>query len=158
MKLFSNIVILLFLSLLILNCSNDDDNSGDLSQEFSPEQLNGTWRISLFTDENENRTVEFSGYEFLFNVEEESAVITYNGVSEVASIEVFIEDDLGEDIWVLYTDFDNIDNPGNADLNDLVEDWIVTNVNANATVIEFEELYSNNLSEILHLTKVSDDD
>ncbi|TBN00426.1 hypothetical protein EYD45_14255 [Hyunsoonleella flava] len=154
-SLLKTLVLFVFFS-LVLNCSNDDD-SGNSSQEFSPELLNGTWSISLFTDENENRTTEFTGYEFTFNVEEERAVITYNEVSETALIEVFIEDNLSEDTWVVYLDFDNIDNPGDADLNDLVEDWIVTSVNGNATVIEFEELYSNNTPEILHLSKVSDD-
>jgi hypothetical protein len=156
MKVLIKITCLFFMTLLLFNCSNDDDNSGDSNQEFSSELLNGTWRISLFTDENENRTSEFSGYEFLFDVEEESAIISFNGISEMAWVEVFLEDDLGEDMWVVYTDFDNIDNPGDADLNDLVEDWVVKSVNNNATVIEFEELYSNNTPEILHLTKVSD--
>lgn len=158
MKPLLNIIVLFFLSIFMLNCSNDDDNSGDASQEFSPELLDGLWRISLFTDESDNRTTEFSGYEFLFNTEEESVIVTYQGVSETASIEVFIEDNLGADAWVVYTDFDDIDNPGNADLNDLVEDWIVTSVNGNASIIEFEELYSNNLPEVLHLTKVSNGD
>ncbi len=155
MKAFMKILSLVLVANLFLNCSSNDDNSGDSSQQFSPELLNGKWRISFFSDENETRTAEFNGYEFLFNTEEESAVITYNGASESASIEVFIEDDLGEDMWVVYTDFDNIENPGDADLNDLVEDWIVTDVNKNGTVIKFEELYSNNVPEILHLTKVS---
>ncbi len=154
MKAFMKILCLVLVANLFLNCSSNDDNSGDSSQQFSPELLNGKWRISFFSDENETRTTEFNGYEFLFNTEEESAVITYNGASENASIEVFIEDDLGEDMWVVYTDFDNIENPGDADLNDLVEDWIVTDVNKNGTVIKFEELYSNNAPEILHLTKI----
>ena len=51
-------------------------------------------------------------------------------------------------------DFDNIDPLGEADLNDLDEDWLVTNVNGNTTVIELEERYSNNAPEIMHLTKV----
>jgi len=153
MKNILKTTMLLFLILAITNCSSDDDK-GNSNQEFSPELLNGTWRISLFTDETEDRTAEFNGYEFSFNVENESAVVTFNGESQNSSIEVFIEDDLTEDTWVLYTDFDDIENLGDADLRDLVEDWIVTNVNGNATVIEFEELYSNNTPEIMHLTKI----
>ncbi len=145
----------LVLALLVFNCSNDDD-SGNSNQEFSPEMLNGTWRISFFSDETEERTTEFNGYEFTFDVEEESAIVAYNGISETSSIEVFIEDNLGDNFWVLYTDFDDINNPGDADLDDLVEDWFITNVNGNATVIQFEELYSNNAPEILHITKTSD--
>ncbi len=155
MKSFSNIAILFFLSILITNCSNSDDNSANNSQQFSPELLNGKWRISFFSDENETRTAEFNGYEFLFNTNDESAVVTYNGTTEISSIEVFQEDNNGETIWVLYTDFDDIENLGAADLSDLVEDWFITNVNGNATVIQFEELYSNNTPEILHLTKIS---
>ena len=157
MKTLKNIASLCLVFCVLLNCSSDDDTTAVLSQEFSPELLNGTWRISFFSDENEIRTSEFSGYEFSFNSEEESARITYNNITEMTSIEIFQEENLGENIWVVYTDFDNIDNLGNADLDDLVEDWIVTNVNGNATVIEFEELYSNNAAEILHLTKVSND-
>lgn len=155
MKALTKITCLIFMTLLLFNCSNDDDNLENSNQEFSPELLDGTWQISLFTDENENRTSEFNGYEFLFNVEDESAVVTYNGISQTIFIEVFIEDSLSEDTWVLYTDFYDIDNLGDADLSDLVEDWVVTRVNSNATVIEFEELYSNNAAEILHLAKVS---
>ena len=55
----------LIISLLfVFNCSSDDDSSRNSSQQFSPELLNGTWRISLFTDESSDRTVEFNGYEF----------------------------------------------------------------------------------------------
>lgn len=144
----------LFLALLSLNCSNnyDSDNS---SQEFAPELLNGTWRISLFTDESSDRTQEFNGYEFTFDVEEEAAIVALNSNSATAYVEVFQDtNDNNEDIWVVYTDFDN--NPGDADLNDLVEDWFVTGLNGDATVIQFEELFSNSAPEILHLTKVND--
>ena len=145
----------LFLSfLLVLNCSKNDDEKNNPEFQFSPEQLNGGWKISFFSDENGERTSEFSGYVFIFNTEEESAFISYNVNYKTSSIEIFQEENLGENIWVLYTDFDNIDNPGNADLNDLVEDWMVTNVNTDATFIEFEELYSDNTPEILHITKL----
>jgi len=150
-------VAMLVLLLLFFNCSNDDD-SGNSSQEFSPEMLNGTWRISFFSDEVEERTTEFNDYQFTFNVEEETAIIRYNGISETSSIEVFIEDNFGDNFWVVYTGFDGVNNPGDADLDDLVEDWFITNVNDNATVIQFEELYSNNTPEILHLTKISEND
>lgn len=147
-------IAVLFFALLIVNCSSDDDSSNS-NQEFSPELLNGTWRISLFTDESSDRTSEFSGYQFVFNIEEESVIVTYDGNSEAAFIEVFQENNDNENIWVVYTDFD--DNPGTADLDDLVEDWFVTKVSNNAMVIELEELYSNNTAEILHFTKISND-
>jgi len=153
MKSFPKIAMLV-LVLLIFNCSNDD-NSGNSETEFSPEMLDGTWRISFFSDENSNRTSEFNGYEFTFDVEEESAVVAYEGNSQTTVVEVFQDIINNESAWIVYTDFD-LDNLGDAELSDLVEDWIVTNVNGNATAIEFEELYSNSLPEILHLAKISD--
>lgn len=154
MKIISKVFSILLISFLVLSCTKDDDENNNPEFQFSPEQLNGAWEISYFSDENGDRTSEFSGYVFLFNTEDEIVYINYNGDAEPASFEIFQEENLGDTIWVLYTDFDNIDNPGAADLNDLEEEWMVTNVNTDDRIIEFEELYSNNTPEILHLTKL----
>lgn len=152
MKILCRCLAIVIMVATILSCSKD--NNDITTMGFSPELLNGTWRISLFTDESSNRTSEFNGYEFTFNVEQETAIVSYNGASQSTLVEVFQQDIEGEDMWVVYTDFD-LDDLGNADLDDLVEDWLVTEVNSDATVISFRELYSNNTPEVLQLSKVS---
>ena len=59
----------------------------------------------------------------------------------------------GSEYWIVEVDFSNTVNPGNADLQDLSEEWIVKKVLNDANKIEFEERISNNSPEILHLEK-----
>ncbi len=149
-KLTSLIVVVFFL----VNCSNDDDGSDNLNIKFSPELLDGTWRISFFSDENAQRTQEFSGYEFTFDFEEESVWVKSNGTTELGILNVFQETINGSASWIAKVNFSNTVNPGDGDLQDLSEEWIVKKVLNNADKIEFEERISNNTPEILHLEKL----
>lgn len=137
----------------LTNCSSDDD-SAQMNQEFSPELLNGNWRIGFFADENEDLTSTFAGYTIAINVSQQTAAITFNGNSQTVFVEVFQDLVQEENQWIVYIDFDDYNDPGDADFDDLDEDWIVTNLNSNATTIEFEERFSNNTPEQLHLTKL----
>lgn len=153
MKAIIKILTCFLVMLLLVNCSNNDDDSGNSNQEFSPELLSGTWRISFFSDETTERTSEFSSYLFTFTLtgsDTGNLEITSNGSSREISFD--IEKD---DFWILDMLIRSSDNPGDADLTDLSENWIVKRVNDDATLLEFEEQNSNKKPEILHLKKVS---
>ncbi len=152
MKEVIKFITVLILCIICFSCSSDDMGSSTI--EFSPQQLNGTWKISFFSDENIVRTSEFSSYQFDFNINTKDIIISSNGSTSLGSFDVFQETRSGETLWIVDAEIDNRNNPGNADLQDLDEDWIIRSVNENATVIEFEELESNNKPEILHLEKV----
>ena len=51
-------------------CSNDDDNSSSSSQVITDTQnavVNGTWRVTLFSEDGSNQTSNFSNYNFTFS-------------------------------------------------------------------------------------------
>ncbi len=154
MKKTIKLMTLLLLLFFVAACSDDDDASTS-EIEFSPELLNGTWKISFFSDENQVRTSEFSSYQFTFDVNEEDVIITSNGNTESGGTYVFEDDVNGTNFWIIELDFNSSSNPGSADLQDLDEDWIVRKLTQNPLTIELEERFSNSAPEFLHIEKVS---
>ncbi len=150
----SKILSLITVVFLLFNCSNDDDSTDSSNIKFSPELLDGTWRISFFSDENTQRTQEFNSYEFTFDYGEETVWVKSNGSTEMGLLRVFQSVINGSEYWIVEVDFSNTVNPGNADLQDLNEEWIVKNVLNAADKIEFEERFSNNTPELLHLERL----
>ncbi len=150
----SKILSLITVVFLLFNCSNDDDSTDSSNTKFSPDLLDGTWRISFFSDENTQRTQEFNSYEFTFDYAEETVQVKSDGSTEMGLLRVFQSVINGSENWVVEVDFSNTVNPGNADLQDLNEEWIVKNVLNAADKIEFEERISNNTPEILHLERL----
>lgn len=66
MKKFLFVIILT----ISLSCSNDSDN--DLPLTIAPSTVEdimtkGTWRITLYMDDNKNETSDYTGYSFTFN-------------------------------------------------------------------------------------------
>ena len=143
-------------TMICLSCSNDDNTDTTTTTiEFSPEQINGVWRISFFSDENGERTLEFNTYQFIFNLtgsDTGDVSIISNGNTVNDGFDLFEETNDNVETWIL--ELTVHENPGDADLFDLNEDWIMTRVNDNGTYIEFEEQDSNNSPEILHLIKL----
>tara|TARA_R110002124_G_scaffold131910_2_gene294399 strand:+ start:35065 stop:35526 length:462 start_codon:yes stop_codon:yes gene_type:complete len=67
---FVNIAMVLFVSLFLAGCPNDDDNNNDDTsdpQEVTLIAQSGTWRITYFYDSDQDETGNFSGYSFSFN-------------------------------------------------------------------------------------------
>jgi len=51
-------------------CSSDDDSNSSPSQVITNTQnavVNGTWRVTLFSEDGSNQTSNFSNYNFTFN-------------------------------------------------------------------------------------------
>jgi hypothetical protein len=68
------VLIPMLLALFMLNvasmCSNDDDSGSSPSQIVTNTQnavVNGTWRVTLFSEDGSNQTSNFSNYNFTFN-------------------------------------------------------------------------------------------
>jgi hypothetical protein len=68
------VLIPMLLALFMLNvasmCSNDDDSGSSPSQIVTNTQnavVNGTWRVTLFSEDGSNQTSNFSNSNFTFN-------------------------------------------------------------------------------------------
>lgn len=68
------VLIPMLLVLFLLNvasmCSNDDDSSSSSSQVITDTEnavVNGTWRVTLFSEDGSIQTSNFSNYNFTFN-------------------------------------------------------------------------------------------
>lgn len=64
------ILLVLFLLNVASMCSNDDDSSSSSSQVITDTEnavVNGTWRVTLFSEDGTNQTSNFSNYNFTFN-------------------------------------------------------------------------------------------
>ena len=60
-------VLLAILTVAILSCSKDDDNSSTVSPgNVSNTVTSGTWRITYYWDSDHDETSDFSGYTFTF--------------------------------------------------------------------------------------------
>lgn len=61
-------------------CSNDDDDNNSSSAIITQTQnsvVNGTWRVTLFSENGSNQTSQFSNYDFVFGTN--GAVTAENG-------------------------------------------------------------------------------
>ena len=156
MKTLTHFFCVMVISFALLNCSSDDDSaSTDKSSiEFLPEDLNGTWKITFFLDENQERTSEFDGYLFTFNVDTEDVIITSDGNVDYGGVYPFQDEYDGKTEWVIEMDFNNAHNPGDADIQVLDEDWIVRKIVGNPIQIELEESITNGTPDMLHMVKV----
>ncbi|MGV7107860.1 hypothetical protein [Flavobacterium sp. U410] len=101
------VLALLFVLNVASMCSNDDDNSTN-TQDPTPivnTMTNGTWRITFYEDDGENKTSYFSGYNFTFGTSNvltaTNGTNTYTGVWSVTNSD----------------DNSNDDNPSSSDLD-----------------------------------------
>jgi len=80
---FLTIFLMLFLSLPLISCSNDDDsNSNDSATVIAQLEASiksGTWRVTNFVEDGSNQTSDFNGYVFTFS--DAGAVVASNGVN-----------------------------------------------------------------------------
>ena len=146
--------VIAFITLVVVSCSKDDDNpTNNSNKELSLEELRGTWRISYFWDQTD-RTSEFSDYLFTFS-QENDVMVLVNSISFFGEFALFEDSVNNENYWILETEYGPYESSIEIDaiFTELTEQWIVKEVNNDATVIVFEERYSNNQPEIMHFTK-----
>lgn len=70
-KFTTAFLLLVFLSIGIISCSNDD-NDPDQSRDQTIDRIesnltDGSWRITKFIDSDDDETNHFNGYNFTFN-------------------------------------------------------------------------------------------
>jgi hypothetical protein len=67
MKTISFVLLGLLMSFSISSCSNNDDDDGQNNGSTSGVVVDGTWKVTLFQEDNVNQTNHFNGYAFDFN-------------------------------------------------------------------------------------------
>lgn len=126
--LFSVIMI----SIVTFSSCSKDDTSADPAQTEQNVQ-SGTWHVTLFNDSGENKTGNFSGYNFVFG--QNGSVSASNGtVTQNGTLSVFI--DSGDTKFVL--SFPVTSGP----FEEISEDWRV--VSQSATKIELVNISGGN--------------
>ena len=126
------ILALVFMLNVASMCSSDDDSSSSSSS--SPTQVNtnvtnGTWRVTLYNEEGNIQTSNFSGYGFTFA--SEGALTAVNGSTTQSGI------------WSTYTDsgstkMELLFNATNGSFESISEDWNV--LSSSATKIQLKHI------------------
>lgn len=112
----------------------DDDNSGgggSGNQTFAAVLTSGTWYISYFTEDDDNETTYFNGYNFTFNTNG-TATAVKNGVATTGTWSTYI--DSGDNKLELSFN-------GNA-LDEIEEDWRI--IEFSATQIRLKHVSGGN--------------
>lgn len=127
---------LALLLVLVPSCSSDDDNSGTDS---TPAEVIGVltagpgdWRITNFTEDGDNHTSYFTGYDFVFL--NTNTITADNGTNAYSGA------------WAVTEDNSNDDSSSNVDLNiifaspdnftELSEDWEVVSLSSAKIVLK----------------------
>ena len=96
----------------------------------------GIWRISLYTDDGQNETNDYSGYEF--NFENDGTVTATNGDNNIIG-SWSVEDDESNDDSSSDDDIDFILNfPSEFNFEELSDDWSIISESSN--VVELEDV------------------
>jgi hypothetical protein len=69
-SVFLSVLFALLMFNVTTMCSSDDDSNSSPSQVITNTQnavVNGTWRVTLFSEDGSNQTSNFSNYNFTFN-------------------------------------------------------------------------------------------
>lgn len=106
--------------LVLVSCTNDDDEPGDSSQTTIENIVqSGTWRITTFIDSGEDETNHFTGYNFTFmssgTLNANNGTNSYDGTWSITDSNS--NDDSPDDL-----DF-NINFNLTNDFEDLNDDW-----------------------------------
>ena len=150
---------LLSIILLLCNCSSDDETE---EIPFSTEQIEGTWRISFYTDEIQNITYNNIDLILLFEGSEGSGTIrtispedTTSGTVTYGGYELQQFEIDGEIQWDMELAFD-VTSSEHDMLDDIENIWPITRVYLDTEKIEFEKVLNpEGQLEVLHLTRVS---
>lgn len=94
----------------------------------------GSWKISLFTDDGQNETNDYSGYEF--NFKDDGTVEATNGINSIIG-GWSVEDDDSDDDSSSNVDF-ILDFPPQFNFEDLSDDWDI--LSESGSKIELEDI------------------
>ena len=96
-----------------------------LTKTVAPVITNGSWKVSLYMDSNNNQTNNFAGYTFVFNPAGEIKAVK-NGTETAGN---WSEDNIGKKLTIYFT-------PGDPTLEKLNVGWSISNVTN--TQMDFE--------------------
>jgi hypothetical protein len=141
---FLYVLPLLLVAIVFTSCSKDDDD--DLldinTQSVSTLALEDNWKVTYFFDDDDgDETSKFNGYTFTFTTAGQ-VTASLNGVDKTG-IWIVRQDDGRTKLEV---DFNDDDDP----LDELDEDWVVTELTPNR--IKLEDLDDDDDDDIEYLT------
>lgn len=124
-----NFIINVVILVTLLSCSSD--STDDVPQTITPANVQtnataGSWRITLYMDENKNETSDYNGYVFTFNING-SATAVKNSVSKTGSWTSFMDD--GKVKFL-------INFGGLPPLDEISDDWDVVKLTGNKIMLE----------------------
>ena len=136
---FNALALLIIMSLV--GCSNDDSgdqanaDNGNSAERVTTTAESGTWRITLFSEDGNNETSNFSGYVFTFNTD--GTIVATNGNLTVNGTWSVMDDssNSSSDDDGNSTDDDDFliffNVPQTNDFEDLNDDWDIISVTTN---------------------------
>lgn len=140
MKQFKSIIALIFCFMIIVSCSNDDDNNNPVLQnQIQVNAQTGTWRITSFIDSGTDETNHFTGYTFTFN--SNGVLNANNGTNNYDGTWSVTTSNSGDDDSLSDLDF-NINFNLTNDFQDLNDDWDF--VSQSSTKIELIDVSGGN--------------
>ncbi|GAA0729223.1 hypothetical protein GCM10009430_39200 [Aquimarina litoralis] len=145
-------ILSIYLFVLLCSCSSDDDEE---IIPFSPEQLQGVWRISLY--QNQVRNISYDGIDILLEFDGESAALrAFNEeATTLGSYEVDPFEIDSERVWQLQIGLDITDDAHEV-LENIRGNWTVKQVFLDASKIEFEKALNPQFDlEVLHLERIT---
>lgn len=143
-KFTTAFLLLVFLSIGIISCSNDD-NDPDQSRDQTIDRIesnltDGNWRITKFIDSDDDETNHFNGYNFTFNTNgvliANNGTNTYQGSWSITDSDSSDDDDSSDDL-----DF-NINFNLSNDFEDLNDDWDI--ISQSSSKIELIDISGGN--------------
>nr|WP_321234074.1 hypothetical protein [uncultured Psychroserpens sp.] len=145
---YFGVLIMLSLSLMSFNCSDDDDGSPNSNSqqisEIESDVQSGTWRITNFNDSGQNETSDFNGYDFSFNADgsllASNGSNTMTGTWSVTDDSNSSSDDSNDDDDIDFNIFFPVSESN--DFEDLNDDWDV--VMTSSTRIELIDVSGGN--------------
>lgn len=141
---FSAALILIAGLFTAASCTKDDEA---LSVQIENNITKGTWRITNFDDSNDDKTDNFTGYNFTFTpagvITASNGTLTYTGTWNITDGDE--NDDILDDL-----DF-NINFPLTNEFQDLNDDWDI--FAQSATKLELTELGGVSDTDLLTFTK-----
>jgi hypothetical protein len=140
---FLYVLPLLLVATVFASCSKDDDDTLDINtQSVSALALEDNWKVTYFFDDDDgDETSKFNGYTFTFTTAGEITA-SLNGVNKTGVWLVKQDDGRTK----LEVDFNDDDDP----LDELDEDWVVTELTNNR--IKLEDLDDDDDDDIEYLT------
>lgn len=125
--------------LLLTSCTKSTSDPGPVT----PIVTQGNWVVSLFTEPGENKTGEFSGYQFIFQ-SDGKLIVTKNGATQKEGS--WSENTSSHKLIIELGPKDNSNKP----LGELTDDWVVSSRSETKISLRDDNSSSN---EVLEFSK-----